>query len=111
MSAGSYSRPRQVAVVDASTENDDGGAPLLYLARLPNGPLVVLEGPGALIWRAAVGGSGDGGGSPHGLPEDEAIVASVAGQVGLPAGKIRADVRSFLADLVGRDLLHRAEEP
>lgn len=65
----------------------------IYVARLPFGPLVVLEGVGALIWREARGRDTVG------------IVCRVAERTGTDSTTIAAAVESFIDDLVARRLL------
>jgi len=90
-----YRRPGDVAVVDGEPAGD-GGPATLYLAHLPNGPLLILEGPAALIWRAAVSSAGDSD-----------LVERVADQTGADSEAIRSDVAAFIADLVAQGLLER----
>ncbi len=85
--SGTYRHPAGVAwVVDQGT---------VYVAPLPEGPVQVLNGAGAAVWVAAVGLDAD------------ATVASVAGEAGLAPGAVRADVLSFLDQLVELGLLER----
>ena len=86
-----YRRPQDVAVVD--DEPRDGGRGAVYVALLPDGPPVVLDGTAALIWREAV--ADDAG----------PVVTRVAARAGVPEDEVRADVEAFLADLVLRGLL------
>ena len=73
------------------TVSDDGMS--VYVARLPGGPLLVLDGAAALIWAEATTAPATG------------WVARVAGLVGQPEDAITADVRAFVADLSARELL------
>lgn len=98
MSAAGYHRPRDVGVVEGEP-GESGAADAVYVAHLPDGPLQVLEGTGALIWRAATTASASGG---H--PED-AVTEQVARQVGVEPDEIRSDVESFLSALLERGLL------
>lgn len=75
------------------TVGDDGQT--VYVASLPAGPLVVLEGAAAVIWSEATGESAAG------------WVARVAGAVGQVEADIAADVESFVDDLCERGLLQR----
>lgn len=84
-----------MAAVDGET-GDDGHASPVYLARLPNGPLMVLKGSAAVIWRVAVGDSDSPG---------EEVVEGVASATGVGAGEIREEVTAFLAELVAQGLL------
>ena len=79
--------------------SDDAGATLgedghtVYVASLPAGPLVVLEGAAAVIWREATRGPADG------------WVARVAEAVAAADADISADVEAFVVDLCARGLL------
>ena len=66
---------------------------VLYVATLPDGPIVVLDGISALIWDEACGG------------DRETIVDRVAAATNVTPEAIRADVEAFVADLVARGLL------
>jgi hypothetical protein len=70
---------------------DDGHS--VYVAHLPGGPLVVLEGAAAVIWVEATTGPATG------------WVARVAELVGPPEEVIAGDVTAFVADLSARQLL------
>lgn len=65
----------------------------VYVASLPGGPLVVLEGPAAVIWSEATGGPAIG------------WVGRVADAVGRAEEEIAADTETFVADLCARGLL------
>lgn len=69
---------------------DDG---IVYAARLPDGPIVVLDGIAGLIWNEACGG------------ERESIADRVAEATDAAPDAIRADVEAFVAGLVARGLL------
>lgn len=73
---------------------DDGDA--VYVAPLPRGPIVVLDGTAALVWRAACDGPAD------------TIAARVADRVDEAAEGIEGAVDAFVADLLDRGLLARA---
>ncbi|KRF43268.1 hypothetical protein ASH01_15830 [Terrabacter sp. Soil811] len=73
------------------TVSDDGLS--VYVARLPGGPLVVLDGAAALIWVEATTGPATG------------WVSRVADAVGQAEDAIAADVTAFVADLRARELL------
>jgi hypothetical protein len=73
------------------TVSDDGMS--VYVARLPGGPLLVLDGAAALIWAEATTAPATG------------WVARVAELVGQPEDAITADVRAFVGDLSARELL------
>lgn len=65
----------------------------LYVATLPDGPIVVLDGISALIWDEACAG------------DRETIVERVAAVTNAAPDAIRAHVQGFMADLVSRGLL------
>lgn len=65
----------------------------VYLAVLPGGPITVLEGSAAVIWRAACDG-------PLAETADR-----VAPQVGIDADAIRGEVDSLVDRLVSEGLL------
>jgi len=73
------------------TVGDDQQA--VYVAHLPAGPLVVLEGPAALIWLEATSAPATG------------WVSRVAEAFGQPEDAIADDVDAFVRDLCGRALL------
>jgi hypothetical protein len=81
-----YTVPDDVAVV---TEDD-----AVYVARLPRGPIVALDGSAAEIWRAVT----DPG------PEADWLMR-LATHFAMPVDAIGADTRAFLADLTARGLL------
>ena len=74
---------------------DEWGHVIVHVAPLPNGPVAVLPNQSALIWLAAVDGSGD-------------VVADVAEMTGHDAAVVRDDVAAFLNELVDRGLLRPA---
>jgi hypothetical protein len=82
---------------DAGVTTGDDGA-TVYVACLPAGPLVVLEGAAAVIWGEATGGPADG------------WVGRVAQSVGRPEADISSDVEAFVADLCARGLLQPARD-
>jgi hypothetical protein len=65
----------------------------VYLAHLPDGPLLVLDGVSALIWLEATTAPAAG------------WLERVASTVGRPASDIAADVEVFVMDLRSRRLL------
>ncbi|GAA1059033.1 PqqD family peptide modification chaperone [Agromyces bracchium] len=65
----------------------------IYLAPLPDGPILVLDGVAALIFTEATQG------------DREYLVDRVIGQVAGPAEDIASHVDAFLDDLVARGLL------
>jgi hypothetical protein len=87
-----YAAAADVASILGDEETDDVG--VVYVARMPDGPPVVLRDSGALIWEVAVGGG----------TMDE-IVSGVAARTGLPAEAIQADVREFVRELSRLGLL------
>lgn len=74
-----------VGVVD----RDDG----VYVARLPEGPIIVLSGTAAVVWRSACAAG-------EGEPADR-----VAPHVDQGAAEIADDVDAFIASLVAQHLL------
>jgi hypothetical protein len=75
------------------TDRDPGA---LYATALPDGPPVVLRGPAAVIFRAAVGGG----------TADE-VAARVAVEAGQSPEVILADVLGFLDELIDLGILSR----
>jgi len=69
----------------------------IYVASLPAGPLVVLEGTAALIWAEATAEPAAG------------WVGRVADAVGQAEGDIAAEVEAFARDLCDRRLLQRVD--
>ena len=65
----------------------------IYLAPLPDGPILVLEGVAALIFTEATQG------------DREHLVERIVAQVDGPADEIAFHVGAFLRDLVARGLL------
>lgn len=75
-----------------TVDRDDGGT-RVYVARLPHGPIHVLDGTAALIWLEA-------------LREDPSDLSTrVATAAGVPEEALGDDVTRFVADLVARGLL------
>jgi len=77
--------PRDVSVLE-----QDG---IVYAARLPTGPIIMLEGIAALIWGEACSG------------ERATITERVAEATDVAPDTIRADVEAFVDDLISRGLL------
>ncbi len=75
----------RVGVEDVETE--------VYVAALPDGPIIVLRDAAALIWREIVGDSLD------------AIVERVADAEGRAPDEIREDVVTFLTELAAQGLV------
>jgi len=100
-----YERPRDLAVVEQLLQgsaqgplrvaDDSDGIRPVYLATLPAGPLLVLEGTSALIWRQA--------------QRDGDLVTNVAQLVHEDPTSIRVEVEHFVEALVTRGLLERRE--
>lgn len=90
-----YARPADVAMV-VEDQEDDGA--VVYLAPLPDGPARVLNGVGSLIWLEATS-----------TDTSVDVVERVAALVDRPPESIRAEVESFLADLVAAGLLERLD--
>jgi hypothetical protein len=86
-----YARPDDVAMV--VEDRDDDGV-VVYLAPLPDGPVQVLNGVGSLIWLEATSSE-----------TAEIVLERVAALVDRPPDTIRADVASFLAQLVEAGLI------
>ncbi|KRE25833.1 PqqD family protein [Agromyces sp. Soil535] len=74
---------------------EEGG--VVYAASLPDGPIVVLDGGAAAIWVEALDG-------PRSTLADR-----VAAITDAAVGDIRADVESFVDELVRRGLLTERE--
>lgn len=68
----------------------------IFVARLPDGPIIRLSGTAAAIWTAA-------------LENGDALLRSVSEIVGVPETVIAADVDAFVSDLVQRGLLVNRE--
>ncbi|GAA2493461.1 PqqD family protein [Terrabacter carboxydivorans] len=79
------------------TLSEDGQT--VYVAHLPGGPLVVLEGAAAVIWVEATTAPGDG------------WVSRVADAFGRPEDAIASDVETFVDDLRARRLLVTDDSP
>ena len=74
----------RVGVIEA---DDD-----VFVARLPDGPILRLSGTAAAIWRAA-------------LENGDVLLSYVSAVVGMPDTEIAEDVDAFISDLVERGLL------
>lgn len=66
----------------------------VYVASLPDGPPLVLEGTGALVWRAVLGGGGI-----------DDVVVRVAAGAGESAEAVAAGVTAFVDGLVAAGVL------
>jgi hypothetical protein len=93
-----YRVPSRLAHATLSTAHgEDGESDLrVYVRPLPGGPTLGLVGVGALIWSVATQRSSD-------------VVAVISQMVDEPAEDIRADVESYLGDLVAEGLLELSE--
>lgn len=76
-----------------ATVDDDG---VVYAARLPDGPVFVLEGVAALIWREACTKSA------------ASLVDRVAEATDAEAEQVGGHVDSFVLDLIRRGLIRRS---
>ena len=77
--------PRVVVPTAVAYVYDDQA---VYVAIVPDGPIRVVEGAGAIIWNAI----GDG-------RQISQVVMAVAAIADLTEDEVREDVRSFLGDL------------
>jgi hypothetical protein len=93
----SYARSAEVGMIVESCDDESGV--VVYLAPLPDGPLQVLNGVASLIWLEA---------TENDTPVD--VVERVAALVDRPPETIRAEVDSFLAQLVEAGLLRRVND-
>ncbi|MBP6994914.1 MAG: PqqD family protein [Phycicoccus sp.] len=91
--------PRIILSPDVAYVLDDDA---VYVAVVPEGPIRVLEGAGAIIWEAI--------GDHRRVSE---VIAEAADQAGLAAGQIGDEVRAFLTDLsdLGLIRLDDGDEP
>lgn len=71
---------------------------LLYLARLPTGPILVLDAVGGLIWEEAT------------TRDDEGMVDRLADRLGVDSEFISSHVLAFIAELIDRGLLIEIED-
>jgi Coenzyme PQQ synthesis protein D (PqqD) len=93
--------PGDVAVRSAHDARGPGDDPRVYVAHLPSGPLVVLDGSAAVVWDAAT----TGGSEPTTASSQDLVVERVAVAAGVETDDVREDVLRLLADLVRRGLL------
>jgi hypothetical protein len=70
---------------------------VVYAARLPGGPIIVLNGMAAFIWTLI--GNGDGNGNVSTLAD------RIAEATGVEASTVRIEVDAFVDDLLRRGLL------
>ncbi len=84
--------PRHVLVrgPDVAVESREG---VVYVSRLPEGPIVVLRDVAALIWEESVNA------------DSRSIADRVAARTARPVEEIEQDVDSFVAGLVAGGLL------
>lgn len=69
---------------------------MLYVARLPEGPIIMLDAIGELIWRELAGRTRD------------ELTGRIAAQVGASIESIAADIESFVDELIGLGLILEA---
>lgn len=70
-------------------------AEVVYIARLPDGPILVLEGAAALIWNGACSGS------------RESLTDRLASGLGAPDEDVKQSVEDFVEHLLEQRLLIR----
>lgn len=70
---------------------------ILFLATLPDGPIVVLEGPAALVWDCAVGA------------ERAEVATNIAALTNSDVDEIAADVEAAIFTLVEVGLLREVD--
>ena len=85
-------RPSDDVGVVVAAEGDT-----VYLVRLPDGPLLVLEGPAATIWTEATTGGASG------------WVRRVAATFDETEERVAGDVRRLVSDLEERGIIERSE--
>ena len=85
-----YRKPADIAFVLVDDSSDP--PPTLFLYRLPDGPLLALEGTGALIWSLAIEGDVD-------------IVRAAARLTSAVALDIERDVLDFVQTLLRQRLI------
>lgn len=90
MTAATFRRPRSVALVEETSEHQDA----VYLAPLPDGPIVVLRDTALTIWREAVSPSGEG-----------TLHSRVANAYGVMEREVQTAVEECVADLIERGVL------
>lgn len=92
MTSTAFRLPCMVAVIEEVSEDQDTA----YLARLPEGPIVVLRDTALLIWREAVTPSGEG-----------SLHSRVAKAYGVSEEEVQTAVEECVADLIERRVLER----
>lgn len=75
-----WRRPDDVGLVDRGDH--------VFLAKLPAGPIITLDGVGAVVWREALNGSRD------------TLAARVGSACAANPDEVRADVDAFVGRLV-----------
>ena len=83
--------PDRVGIVDTFGED------AVYIARLPDGPIVVLRATALAVWREAVWPS-----------SEQELAERVASLYGLSAHEVRADVDACVHQLIARRVLEVA---
>jgi hypothetical protein len=89
--AAAYRPPRDVAWLVGQAP--EGGVAPVRVAHLPDGPIKVLDGSAAVIWRAATSAG------------PTAWVEQVAAELGGRVEELRPEVEEFVASLVATGLL------
>lgn len=84
---------RRVPPNIAWTSDEDPEGLRVFVAVLPTGPIAVLEGTAALVWREVA------------TVREGPVVEQIAELTGHPVDLIRADVQGFLDDLAARGML------
>jgi hypothetical protein len=88
--SSSLRRPDHVGIVEGTAPDDE----VIYVASLPDGPILVLRGTALTVWQEAVSPSGDQG-----------LAERVADLYHVPVGEVRAAVEACVSDLVERGVL------
>jgi hypothetical protein len=83
--------PERIAIVEDVAEHGD----VLYVASLPNGPIVVLRDTALMIWQEAVAPTSG----------DRDLADRVADLYGVPVSEIRPAVLACVEDLIARGVL------
>lgn len=79
-------------------EHDD----VVFVAHLPQGPVIRLDGPAAVIWRAACATDG---------PASTTVAQRVEPLVDQPLQEIVEGVNTFVSGLIAQGLLEPLPEP
>jgi hypothetical protein len=77
--------PQRVGIIEGTAAEEE----VLYVASLPDGPIVVLRDTALTVWQEAVSPSGEQG-----------LAERVAGLYRVPVGEVRAAVEACVSDLV-----------